>query len=85
MAILDNKLGISSTSLGRVLLPLMRLVLRDDLVDGNALELGFALSLLAFDLLVVGEVLEVFRVSVGLVGLGLRGRVVLLYSQVEYG
>ena len=56
---------------------LMRLVLRDDLLDRDALELGFALSLLTFDLLVVGEVLEVFRVSVGFVGLGLRSGVVL--------
>ena len=56
---------------------LMRLVLRDDLLDRDALELGFALSLLTFDLLVVSEVLEVFRVSVGFVGLGLRSGVVL--------
>ena len=57
---------------------LVRLVLRDDLLDGDALELGLALGLDALDLLVVREMFEVLGVIVRLVRLCLGRGVELL-------
>lgn len=53
-------------------------VLFEGFFDCDALVFGFALGFFVFDGFVVGEVLEVFWVGVGLVGLGV-GRGVVLF------
>ena len=53
------------------------LVLREDLFDGDTLVLGLTLGVDALDLLVVREVLEVFRVGVRLFCLSFRRGVIL--------
>ena len=64
----------------RIMLVLVRLVLRDHFFHGNALVLGLAFGFFVLDLLVMREVLEVLWVDVGLLGLGLRRGVELLWG-----
>ena len=61
---------------------LLWLMLLERLLDSDTLELGFALSLLSLDLFVVREMLDIFWVSVRLVGLCLGGGVEFLWKRV---
>ena len=62
--ILDYEVRLVAVLLLRGLGVVVRLVLRDDFFDGNALELGLPLGLDALNLLVVREVLKVFGVVI---------------------
>jgi hypothetical protein len=52
----------------------------DQFFNRDALELGFALGFFALDLFVVREMLDVFWVGIGLVGLGFGGGMELLFG-----
>ena len=75
--ILDYEVRLVTVLL-RGLRVVVGLMLRDDLFDGNALELGLPLGLDALDLLVVREMFEVLGVIVRLVRLCLGRGVELL-------
>ena len=62
--ILDYEVRLVAVLLLRGLRVVMGLVLRDDLFDGDTLELSLAFCFDAFDLLVVREVLKVFGVVI---------------------
>lgn len=75
VGVLDEKMRLLARLL--LLLLFVEFMLLDDFLDTDALVLGLALSLDMLDLLVVREVLEVFRVGVRLVCLRLGSRVEL--------
>ena len=84
VGVLDKKMGFLAWLLLLLLLLLfVGLMLLDDLFDADALVLGLALCLDLLDLLVVREVLEVFRVGVRLVRLRLGSRVELFWRSSE--
>lgn len=83
---LGGALNFLSTKVGQVLLCMfallhwgrrylslgMGLMLRKCLVDGDTLELSLTFGFLFLNMLVVGEVLEILRVYIRLLGLRLR-------------
>lgn len=77
MRLLD---GFLLTIARLLFLLLLWVMLFEGLLDRDALELGFTLGFLMFNLFMMGEVLEIFWMSVRFVCLGFRRIVKLLYS-----